>query len=120
MTETFAELRRRDFSRLDAQGHVYLDYTGAGLYAESQVRAHADYLCHSVLGNPHSRNPTSQAAKDSASKFTWPAQIQGNLTDSVPIEATYPSKDTSIVHLGKGTSGESVGFVNDGERSASS
>lgn len=64
MTDTFAELRRRDFSRLDALGHVYLDYTGAGLYAESQVRAHSDYLCHTVLGNPHSRNPTSRAATE--------------------------------------------------------
>ncbi len=62
MTDTFAELRRRDFSRLDRGGHVYLDYTGAGLYAESQVRAHADYLCGCVLGNPHSRNPSSMAA----------------------------------------------------------
>ncbi len=62
MTDTFSELRRREFSRLDALGHTYLDYTGAGLYAESQVRAHADYLCGSVLGNPHSRNPTSLAA----------------------------------------------------------
>ncbi len=64
MTDLFAELRRRDFSRLDAGGHVYLDYTGAGLYAESQVRAHAEYLCGAVLGNPHSRNPSSQAATD--------------------------------------------------------
>lgn len=62
MNDTFAELRRREFSRLDELGHVYLDYTGAGLYAESQVRAHSEYLCRSVLGNPHSRNPTSQAA----------------------------------------------------------
>jgi selenocysteine lyase/cysteine desulfurase len=62
MTDLFAELRRRDFSRLDSLGHVYLDYTGAGLYAESQVRAHSDYLCGTVLGNPHSRNPTSWAA----------------------------------------------------------
>lgn len=64
MTETFADLRRRDFSRLDELGHVYLDYTGAGLYGESQVRAHAEYLCHSLLGNPHSRNPTSAAATE--------------------------------------------------------
>ena len=62
MTDTFAELRRRDFSRLDSGGHVYLDYTGAGLYAESQVRAHAEYMCGCVLGNPHSRNPSSMAA----------------------------------------------------------
>ncbi|HEX8829599.1 MAG TPA: aminotransferase class V-fold PLP-dependent enzyme [Longimicrobium sp.] len=64
MTDRFAELRSRDFSRLDAGGHVYLDYTGAGLYAETQVRAHADYLCGAVLGNPHSRNPSSLAATE--------------------------------------------------------
>ncbi|MBD0318976.1 MAG: aminotransferase class V-fold PLP-dependent enzyme [Gemmatimonadetes bacterium] len=64
MTDSFAELRGRDFGRLDRGGHVYLDYTGAGLYAESQVRAHAEYLCGSVLGNPHSRNPTSLAATE--------------------------------------------------------
>ncbi len=58
----FADLRRREFGRLDAQGQVYLDYTGSGLYGESQVRRHADLLCSSVLGNPHSRNPSSQAA----------------------------------------------------------
>jgi molybdenum cofactor sulfurtransferase len=58
----FEELRRREFSRLDAHGHVYLDYTGAGLYSESQVRANAEFLCSGVFGNPHSRNPTSQAA----------------------------------------------------------
>lgn len=58
----FEELRQREFSRLDAQGHVYLDYTGAGLYSEQQVRANAEMLCGSVLGNPHSRNPTSLAA----------------------------------------------------------
>ena len=58
----FEELRRREFSRLDALGHVYLDYTGAGLYSESQVRANAEFLCSSVFGNPHSRNPTSLAA----------------------------------------------------------
>ncbi|MBV9110330.1 MAG: aminotransferase class V-fold PLP-dependent enzyme, partial [Gemmatimonadetes bacterium] len=62
MTDFFAGLREREFSRLDEQGHVYLDYTGAGLYAASQVRAHSDYLCSAILGNPHSRNPTSQAA----------------------------------------------------------
>ncbi|HEU0014131.1 MAG TPA: aminotransferase class V-fold PLP-dependent enzyme [Longimicrobium sp.] len=62
MAESFEELRCREFARLDAQGHVYLDYTGAGLYAESQVRAHADFLSRGLYGNPHSRNPTSQAA----------------------------------------------------------
>jgi molybdenum cofactor sulfurtransferase len=58
----FEQLREREFSRLDANGQVYLDFTGAGLYAESQVRAHTEFLCRGVFGNPHSRNPTSQAA----------------------------------------------------------
>ena len=30
-TAALDELRRSDFTRLDAGGHVYLDYTGAGL-----------------------------------------------------------------------------------------
>lgn len=62
MNISFDELRTTEFSRLDAGGHVYLDYTGGGLYAESQVRTHADLLLHSVLGNPHSQNPTSLAS----------------------------------------------------------
>src|SRR4051812_19815222 len=53
-TAILDELRRTDYSRLDAQGHAYLDYTGGGMYADSQVRAHADLLVNHVLGNPHS------------------------------------------------------------------
>ncbi len=56
------ELRAKEFSRLDRLGHVYLDYTGGGLYAESQINRHADLLRSSVFGNPHSANPTSIAA----------------------------------------------------------
>ncbi|MGZ4333796.1 MAG: aminotransferase class V-fold PLP-dependent enzyme [Gaiellaceae bacterium] len=56
-----SELRRRDYARLDAGGHVYLDYTGAGLYADSQLREHVELLRRSVFGNPHSLNPTSAA-----------------------------------------------------------
>ncbi len=56
--------RARDYARLDAQGHTYLDYTGGGLYGESQIRAHHDLLATGVFGNPHSRNPTSLAATE--------------------------------------------------------
>jgi selenocysteine lyase/cysteine desulfurase len=55
-------LRATEYSRLDAQGHVYLDYTGGGLYAESQLAEHQALLRTHVLGNPHSNNPTSLAA----------------------------------------------------------
>ncbi len=54
-------LRAREYSRLDHLGHVYLDYTGGGLYAESQLRAHMQLLAENVYGNPHSNNPTSLA-----------------------------------------------------------
>src|SRR4249919_3594867 len=57
----FDELRRTDFARLDAGGHVYLDYTGAGLYATSQLDEHFELLRRSVFGNPHSVNPTASA-----------------------------------------------------------
>ncbi len=59
MNLSFDQLRAQEFSRLDATGHVYLDYTGGALYPESLVRAYADRLCREVLGNPHSRNPSS-------------------------------------------------------------
>ena len=64
MPRDFNELRKCEFSRLDAGGHAYLDYTGSGLYGESQIRAHADLLSRNVFGNPHSRNPTSRAATE--------------------------------------------------------
>jgi selenocysteine lyase/cysteine desulfurase len=41
---------------------VYLDYTGAGLHAASQVRQHAELLNAHALGNPHSASPASARA----------------------------------------------------------
>jgi selenocysteine lyase/cysteine desulfurase len=59
-TVDFAALRCTEYERLDAGGHAYLDYTGAGLYAASQIDAHHRRLLGDVLGNPHSENPTSR------------------------------------------------------------
>ena len=56
-----AELRRTEYARLDRTDQVYLDYTGGGLHAASQIDAHAELLRTEVLGNPHSNNPTSLA-----------------------------------------------------------
>jgi molybdenum cofactor sulfurtransferase len=58
------DLRASQYGRLDRLGHVYLDYTGGGLYAESQVREHQQMLLDSVFGNPHSINPTSLLATE--------------------------------------------------------
>ena len=54
-------LRSDDFARLDRAGQVYLDYTGAGLYGDSQLTEHLELLRTNVFGNPHSLNPTSAA-----------------------------------------------------------
>ena len=60
-THKLDELRASDYGRLDANGQVYLDYTGGGLYAESQLQRHQALLSTRVFGNPHSTNPTSLA-----------------------------------------------------------
>ncbi len=60
-TRKLDELRATEYARLDRQGHVYLDYTGGGLYAESQLREHMALLSGDVFGNPHSKNLTSMA-----------------------------------------------------------
>lgn len=61
-THIIDDLRAVEYARLDLGGHIYLDYTGGGLYAESQLRRHHRLLAEHVFGNPHSSNPTSQAA----------------------------------------------------------
>ncbi len=61
VTRRLDVLRASEYARLDRTGHIYLDYTGGGLYAESQVRQHMDLLLGNVFGNPHSTNPTSMA-----------------------------------------------------------
>lgn len=63
-TRKLDQLRARDYARLDAQGQVYLDYTGAGLYGVSQIEKHRALLEDLVLGNPHSFNPASSLATE--------------------------------------------------------
>ncbi|MCX6037046.1 MAG: aminotransferase class V-fold PLP-dependent enzyme [Chloroflexi bacterium] len=61
-THDIDEQRDRDYARLDRTGQIYLDYTGGGLYADSQMRLHQQVLAEHVFGNPHSSNPPSLAA----------------------------------------------------------
>ncbi|CAN5695596.1 hypothetical protein BH23CHL5_BH23CHL5_28460 [soil metagenome] len=60
-TSSLDELRRHDYSRLDEGDHIYVDYTGGGLYSLSQIEAHQRILKENVFGNPHSVNPSSLA-----------------------------------------------------------
>lgn len=60
-TAVLDRLRASEYPRLDERGEVYLDYTGAGLFAESQLDEHLKLLRSGIFGNPHSGNPTSAA-----------------------------------------------------------
>jgi selenocysteine lyase/cysteine desulfurase len=60
-TSVIDTLRVSQYSRLDSNAHTYLDYTGAGLYARSQLETHTDLLARSIAGNPHSGNLASRA-----------------------------------------------------------
>ncbi len=41
-TRSLDGLRTSEYGYLDAQGHIYLDYTGSGLAAVSQYQAHRE------------------------------------------------------------------------------
>ena len=64
----FTAWRKQELERVDASGLAYLDYTGAALYPASVVRADAERLLQSVLGNPHSEHvPSRTSSEDIAS-----------------------------------------------------
>jgi hypothetical protein len=80
-----------EFARLDEQGHVYLDYTGGGLYADVQVRRHADALL-AVFGNPTRSNPTSSAATELVERAAAPrARVLQRLARGVRRSSSPPT-----------------------------
>ncbi len=58
----FAELRKREFARLDQAGIAYLDYTGSALHGASQLERYVDLVQGGVFGNPHSEHAPSRAS----------------------------------------------------------
>lgn len=58
----FADWRHRELQRVSQVGMAYLDYTGAALYPALVVRADANRLLETVLGNPHSEHGPSRTA----------------------------------------------------------
>jgi len=60
--EFFADLRDREFARLDERAVAYLDYAGSALPAASLISADHDLLAGAVFGNPHSAHGSSQAS----------------------------------------------------------
>jgi selenocysteine lyase/cysteine desulfurase len=63
-TALLDRLRADEYSYLDAAGHVYLDYAGAGLPAQAQLTTHAERIRGGCFGNPHSENPASAASTE--------------------------------------------------------
>src|SRR5579872_537488 len=63
-TALLDELRATEYSYLDAGGHAYLDYTGAGLPAQAQLAAHSERIRSACFGNPHSDSPASAASTE--------------------------------------------------------
>jgi selenocysteine lyase/cysteine desulfurase len=63
-TAVLDRLRADEYGYLDARGHVYLDYTGAGLPAQAQLAAHTARMRGGCFGNPHSENPTSAVSTE--------------------------------------------------------
>ena len=63
-TSQLDELRASEYGRLDRLGQVFLDYTGGGLYADSQIRQFSDLLEGGIFGNPHSDSPASSATTE--------------------------------------------------------
>lgn len=56
----FNQLRKKEFNKLDSLGQTYLDFTGGNLHPKSLLKDHFEMLQNSILGNPHSTNPSSQ------------------------------------------------------------
>ncbi|KAM7183533.1 molybdenum cofactor sulfurase [Naviculisporaceae sp. PSN 640] len=68
LTSRLDELRATEYSYLDEQNHVYLDYTGSGLASKYQHQSHNERVTKTLFGNPHSVNPTSIAATEAIEK----------------------------------------------------
>ena len=51
-TALIDRLRATEYSYLDADGHIYLDYAGAGLTAKAQLVAYAERIRGRCFGNP--------------------------------------------------------------------
>jgi selenocysteine lyase/cysteine desulfurase len=94
----FAELRAREFGRLDATDHAYLDYTGSALYPESLVTEHAEALRRMVLGNPHSDSP---ASRESTARVHAAREHVLGFFDADPDEycVCFAANTTGAIHL---------------------
>ncbi|HEY3868305.1 MAG TPA: aminotransferase class V-fold PLP-dependent enzyme [Actinocrinis sp.] len=107
-TRALDDIRGAEYGYLDRENHVYLDYTGAGLAAAAQYRAHAERLSENCFGNPHSENPASRASTDLVERARA-AVLQHFNADPAEYEAVFTANATAACRL----VGESFRFEHD-------
>ena len=94
------ELRATGYARLDRANQVYLDYTGASLYADAQVREHLALLERGVLGNPHSGSPASSGTTTLVERTRRAVLTWFNATGEYTAIFT-PNTSGALKHVGE-------------------
>lgn len=100
-TTLLDDLRQSEYGRLDTQKQCYLDYTGGGLYAESQLDKHFALLRQNVYGNPHSANPTSLAMTDLVEGTRNYVMRYFNASPDEYIAIFTPNASGALKHVGE-------------------
>lgn len=95
---SFEDLRRTEFTRLDARGEAYLDYTGSALYLESHLQWHLELLRQQVVGNPHAESSASRLA------CGWAEAARSSIlefldADAADYEAVFTANATAAAKL---------------------
>jgi len=100
-TGVIDELRSKEYARLDQQSHVYLDYTGGGLYSEQQLTDHFRMLHSGVFGNPHSVNPTSTAMTELVDRARQFVYSFFNASEDDYFVIFTPNASAALKHVGE-------------------
>ena len=91
-TVAIDELRAREFARLDALHHVYLDYTGSGLYAASQVAAAFRAAARTRVRQPPLVEPDLRP--EHAARGALPAAASSTSSAPTPTSTRWCSRPT--------------------------
>jgi selenocysteine lyase/cysteine desulfurase len=94
--DMLADVRAREFARLDHSGLAYLDYTGAALYPESIVLRHAEKLLRHVYGNPHSESVPSRSSTAQLDRIR--ARVRGFFRASDEYDVVFTPNATGAIH----------------------
>ena len=94
--DAIADVREREFTRLNRSGVAYLDYTGAALYPESIVVRHAEKLLRQVYGNPHSDSEPSRASTEQLEEIR--ARVRAFFHAPDEYDVVFTGNATGAIH----------------------